>query len=429
MNMKFGLVLMMMAMSFGAFSQTDCSTSAPSYCDFPGDGASVTDEIHSTGTNEWEGIISFVHITGGDGGVNTAFRIHTLTGESHFNYIFDDVLTESVPSLIQSHYICLPFSSSAYTITGRAIENRSSERDIELSEFKISVDGNQICYVTTDSKGTSGNNSSTQSSCSLYLLPGKMYKVEGYVNYNDHCTTLFGCTGNHYCPPFIMYICVGGIGGVGDYVPSISASGTCPYNKIHVNNYDNKVKYYWSTSSASFTYDASHELNSSGEATVTAGTYYVRAYHAASGYVSATSNAITISPATPPSAPSYSGAQYLCECNPASNISIGAGGNQVKWYSGLTVSGVDQWTEINSDQILSQFSQGKNIGVASYNTSNGCPSTVLKLNISVLPCDACGSSFAPLPGNKYVLSAWVSDSRIGAMNVADFEKSNIVLHF
>ncbi|MFM7022098.1 MAG: hypothetical protein ACKOXB_03910, partial [Flavobacteriales bacterium] len=47
----------------------------------------------------------------------------------------------------------------------------------------------------------------------------------------------------------------------------------------------------------------------------------------------------------------------------------------------------------------------------------------------VLPCDACGSSFAPLPGNKYVLSAWVSDSRIGAMNVADFEKSNIVLHF
>ncbi|MFM7022204.1 MAG: hypothetical protein ACKOXB_04440, partial [Flavobacteriales bacterium] len=67
--------------------------------------------------------------------------------------------------------------------------------------------------------------------------------------------------------------------------------------------------------------------------------------------------------------------------------------------------------------------------MASYNTSNGCPSAVLKLNISVLPCDACGSSFAPLPGNKYVLSAWVSDSRIGAMNVADFEKSNIVLHF
>ena len=429
MKLKFGLLITMIIGSIAGYSQL--CTSPPYYtldgycpnsCNFPDDGNVITDEMdYNIFNGHYYGIYSFIHVTNSSNGLNFASRLQiggNSPGCQQFSDVFDDALTESEPHLAQSNKLCVPFSSSPYFIRGRVIENRSQDSEVRVYDYQITGSDGSVFFGTNYEHGTSGNNSSAQALVSIYLKPGVSYKITGTVGYIWPGGFL-GAAVEHSHVPFWSYICVGYPGGGGEYTP-VASTSNCSGN-IDVDK-ESGLDYYWTTSS---TFSNSNPFGSSNSVHMnTIGTYYVWGYEPNSGYISRPAT-VVVNSLVVPSDPVYSGGRYLCGCNPASNITVGANADGLKWYSGTN----NNWAEITSDQIAAQILLGNKIAIASSSSSTGCISNIVPLNIAVLPCDVCQNTFAPIPGNKYVLSAWVSNDDDYAMNATDFSKSKITLHF
>ncbi len=81
----------------------------------------------------------------------------------------------------------------------------------------------------------------------------------------------------------------------------------------------------------------------------------------------------------------------------------------------------DNQCPANSEAI----SQTITVSFSQYQCENGIESDTC---ISLPPiCTECESSFAPMPGKKYVVSAWVKESN--SMGVSTYENANITLYF
>ena len=115
---------------------------------------------------------------------------------------------------------------------------------------------------------------------------------------------------------------------------------------------------------------------------------------------------------------------------------------QYRWYKsnayGLNMS--SGWTEAgeNSPEFLIQPATPSDAGyyrlaISESGTGQNCRAISDPIHISVVDCDVCPpcvSSFAPVPGEKYVLSAWVKETGHGEdMIVTGYENSIIALTF
>lgn len=72
-----------------------------------------------------------------------------------------------------------------------------------------------------------------------------------------------------------------------------------------------------------------------------------------------------------------------------------------------------------ADNVATPFEYGSSITVpreeniylvSAYNNKNLCESEKVPVNVYTTPCNNCFGEFAPIPGKKYVLSAWVKES-------------------
>ncbi len=87
---------------------------------------------------------------------------------------------------------------------------------------------------------------------------------------------------------------------------------------------------------------------------------------------------------------------------------------EIRWYESE-----------NSSSLLSKGStymvpsEEQNYYVSIYNTHTSCESSRIPVQIFPVPCTSCISEFSPLPGKKYILSAWVKETNtINSMNYA-----------
>jgi hypothetical protein len=146
------------------------------------------------------------------------------------------------------------------------------------------------------------------------------------------------------------------------------------------------------------------------------GTYYVSAYNgscwSSCSAVTPVINAITL--------PTVTNA-YACICdnvNPSTgkpdvtvHATPSAYANTCKWYTKTSVdpdppvyssdgTGLTKTFNTNSDEIHY---------VSSYNSTTNCESAKVPVYIKFKPCTKCIESFTPIPGKKYVISAWVKE--------------------
>jgi hypothetical protein len=142
-------------------------------------------------------------------------------------------------------------------------------------------------------------------------------------------------------------------------------------------------------------------------------TYYVAAFDG-----TCWSNCVAVTPTVNAIPPPVVADQNYCICDfPSGGVTISptlpAGANTFKWYE-ITFEGTPiPFPHINllatSPTFTITNTENKTYYVSSYNNANECESRKVAFTVNFKNCTKCRESFAPIAGEKYVLSAWVKE--------------------
>jgi hypothetical protein len=239
-------------------------------------------------------------------------------------------------------------------------------------------------YFQTAETGESTNNPGPQFN---YTLPGKYY-----LRARHNATGTWGPAENITVFPQPLL--------APPPIPTVTG-GFCGNTMLTEPSPPAGVTYFWEGTSCGV--DQSNNASSPYIVSQSGKPHYVRAYSVWGCWSDCSVVTPYINDLPPPVVQNV----YACSCAPGPitlTATYTSPASNLKWYDDANA------LIATAHSITVNPTSNKTYYVSAYNSASGCESTKVPVKIVFKSCGKCLDDFAPIPGQKYVISAWVKES-------------------